>query len=116
MRGEWGRWQSEDSTTSRAGTRQAAEQAVAGCSCRVARVEAHKAIDIGSFLFGKDQRARATLAPCGGSEGSAEHCGGLQHLNVSHCRIVIDKGVRPVAEQCGRLQMRYVGSAHCDGR
>ena len=55
MRGEWGRWQSEDSTTSRAGTRQAAEQAVAGCSCRVARVEAHKAIDIGSFLFGKDQ-------------------------------------------------------------
>ena len=55
MRGEWGRWQSEDSTTSRAGTRQAAEQAVAGCSCRVARIEAHKAIDIGSFLFGKDQ-------------------------------------------------------------
>ena len=55
MRGEWGRWQSEDSTTSRAGTRQAAEQAVAGSSCRVARVEAHKAIDIGSFLFGKDQ-------------------------------------------------------------
>ena len=55
MRGAWGRWQSEDSTASRAGTRQAAEQAVAGCSCRVARVEAHKAIDIGSFLFGKDQ-------------------------------------------------------------